>query len=33
MVKGIKIVMIGGGSSYIFELMEGFIKRYEELLI
>ena len=27
---GIKIVTIGGGSSYTPELMEGFIKRYEE---
>lgn len=31
MRKGIKIVTIGGGSSYTPELMEGFIKRYEEL--
>lgn len=30
---GIKIVTIGGGSSYTPELMEGFIKRYEELPI
>lgn len=29
--KGVKIVTIGGGSSYTPELMEGFIKRYEEL--
>lgn len=29
--KGIKIVTIGGGSSYTPELIEGFIKRYEEL--
>lgn len=29
----IKIVTIGGGSSYTPELMEGFIKRYEELPI
>jgi len=29
--KGIKIVTIGGGSSYTPELMEGFIKRYAEL--
>lgn len=28
--KKIKIVTIGGGSSYTPELMEGFIKRYEE---
>ncbi len=31
-MKGtVKIVTIGGGSSYTPELMEGFIKRYEEL--
>ncbi|MGC4378022.1 6-phospho-beta-glucosidase [Fictibacillus sp. Mic-4] len=29
--KGVKIVTIGGGSSYTPELIEGFIKRYEEL--
>ena len=29
--KSVKIVTIGGGSSYTPELMEGFIKRYEEL--
>jgi 6-phospho-beta-glucosidase len=29
--KGIKIVTIGGGSSYTPELIEGFIKRYDEL--
>lgn len=29
--KGIKIVTIGGGSSYTPELIEGFIKRYGEL--
>lgn len=29
--KGVKIVTIGGGSSYTPELMEGFIKRYDEL--
>jgi len=29
--KGLKIVTIGGGSSYTPELMEGFIKRYSEL--
>jgi 6-phospho-beta-glucosidase len=28
---GLKIVTIGGGSSYTPELIEGFIKRYEEL--
>ncbi len=33
MEKKIKIVTIGGGSSYTPELMEGFIKRYEELPI
>jgi len=31
--KAIKIVTIGGGSSYTPELMEGFIKRYQELPI
>ena len=31
MNKGIKIVTIGGGSSYTPELVEGFIKRYNEL--
>ena len=31
--KPIKVVTIGGGSSYTPELMEGFIKRYEELPI
>ncbi|MCL7745619.1 6-phospho-beta-glucosidase [Halalkalibacter alkaliphilus] len=31
MTKGIKIVTIGGGSSYTPELVEGFIKRYDEL--
>lgn len=31
--KPVKIVTIGGGSSYTPELMEGFIKRYEELPI
>lgn len=30
---GVKIVTIGGGSSYTPELMEGFIKRYNELPI
>ena len=31
MSKGIKIVTIGGGSSYTPELVEGFIKRFHEL--
>jgi len=31
MSEGIKIVTIGGGSSYTPELVEGFIKRYEKL--
>ena len=31
MKKKIKIVTIGGGSSYTPELMEGFIRRYQEL--
>ena len=31
--KPIKIVTIGGGSSYTPELVEGFINRYEELPI
>lgn len=31
MAKGVKIVTIGGGSSYTPELVEGFIKRYHEL--
>lgn len=31
MKKGLKIVTIGGGSSYTPELIEGFIKRYHEL--
>lgn len=30
-MKGIKIVTIGGGSSYTPELVEGFINRYEKL--
>ncbi|EMA6342512.1 6-phospho-beta-glucosidase [Bacillus cytotoxicus] len=30
-MKGIKIATIGGGSSYTPELIEGFIKRYDEL--
>ncbi len=33
MAEGVKIVTIGGGSSYTPELMEGFIKRYNELPI
>lgn len=33
MKQGIRIVTIGGGSSYTPELMEGFIKRYHELSI
>ncbi|MEW9677676.1 6-phospho-beta-glucosidase [Lentibacillus sp. L22] len=33
MANGVKIVTIGGGSSYTPELMEGFINRYEELPI
>jgi 6-phospho-beta-glucosidase len=33
MKKAVKIVTIGGGSSYTPELMEGFITRYEELPI
>ena len=33
MKKGIKIVTIGGGSSYTPELIEGFIKRYSELQV
>ena len=31
MKSGIKIVTIGGGSSYTPELVEGFIKRYDKL--
>ena len=31
MKEKIKIVTIGGGSSYTPELMEGFIRRYQEL--
>jgi len=30
-VTGLKIAVIGGGSSYTPELVEGFLKRYEEL--
>lgn len=33
MQKAIKVVTIGGGSSYTPELMEGFIKRYHEMPI
>ncbi len=33
MAKGVKIVTIGGGSSYTPELVEGFINRYDELPI
>lgn len=33
MKKAVKIVTIGGGSSYTPELMEGFIKRYNDLPI
>lgn len=33
MERKVKIATIGGGSSYTPELMEGFIKRYEELPI
>lgn len=33
MTKGIKIATIGGGSSYTPELVEGFIKRYDEFPI
>ncbi len=33
MSKNLKIVTIGGGSSYTPELVEGFIKRYDELPI
>ncbi|SEK55536.1 6-phospho-beta-glucosidase [Carnobacterium iners] len=32
-MKGLKIVTIGGGSSYTPELIEGFINRYDELPI
>lgn len=32
-MSGIKIVTIGGGSSYTPELIEGFINRYDELPI
>lgn len=33
MKEGLKIVTIGGGSTYTPELMEGFIRRYSELPI
>ena len=33
MRKGLKIATIGGGSSYTPELIEGFIKRYDELKV
>lgn len=33
MNKNLKVVVIGGGSSYTPELIEGFIKRYDELKI
>lgn len=33
MSKKLKVVTIGGGSSYTPELLEGFIKRYNELPI
>ncbi|MCY7471146.1 6-phospho-beta-glucosidase [Bacillus safensis] len=33
MAKGLKVVTIGGGSSYTPELVEGFIKRYAEFPI
>ena len=29
---GVKIVTIGGGSSYTPELVEGFIKRYDMII-
>ena len=31
MAKGLKIVTIGGGSSYTPELIEGYIKRKDEI--
>ncbi|EAY6798061.1 6-phospho-beta-glucosidase, partial [Salmonella enterica subsp. enterica] len=31
MSQKLKVVTIGGGSSYTPELLEGFIKRYHEL--
>jgi len=33
MKKGIKICTIGGGSSYTPELIEGFIKRYNDSIL
>lgn len=33
MSQKLKVVIIGGGSSYIFELFEGFIKCYYELFV
>lgn len=33
MRKKLKVVTVGGGSSYTPELLEGFIKRYDELPI
>lgn len=33
MSQKLKVVIIGGGSSYILELLEGFIKCYYELLV
>lgn len=33
MANGIKVATIGGGSSYTPELVEGFIKRYENLTV
>jgi 6-phospho-beta-glucosidase len=33
MRRGLKIAVIGGGSSYTPELIEGFIKRYDELKV
>lgn len=33
MKKGLKIVTIGGGSSYTPELIEGFIRRYDEIKV
>ncbi|SUC45795.1 6-phospho-beta-glucosidase [Providencia stuartii] len=33
MVHKLKVVTIGGGSSYTPELIDGFIKRYHELPI
>lgn len=30
-MKKLKVVTIGGGSSYTPELLDGFIKRYDEL--